>query len=90
MFPKALDGAKVLYYTPKGNYGEICNSAGEIADHIKYLAICKYPNSNTEYYLFRCNEKYDVISDFDFTDIADCMEIAKSSYSGNITWIKTE
>ena len=40
MFPKILDGADVLYYTPYDNFGEIYWDNGEIAHYVKYLAIC--------------------------------------------------
>lgn len=46
MFPKVLDGADVLYYTPCDDFGEICWDNGEIAHYVKYLAICKYPCKN--------------------------------------------
>ena len=46
MFPKILDGADVLYYTPYDNFGEIYWDNGEIAHYVKYLAICVYPNKN--------------------------------------------
>ena len=45
MFPKILDGADVLYYTPYDNFGEIYWDNGEIAHYVKYLAICVYPNN---------------------------------------------
>ena len=51
MFPKILDGADVLYYTPYDNFGEIYWDNGEIAHYVKYLAICVYPNKNNEFYL---------------------------------------
>ena len=44
MFPKILDGAEVVYYTPYDNFGEIYWDNGEIAHYVKYLAICVYPN----------------------------------------------
>lgn len=86
MFPKSLDNAQVLYYTPLDNYGETYYTAGEIADHIKYLAICKYENDHS-YYLFGCNINYEVVSDSPWESIQECMNVAHSSYQKNISWI---
>ena len=46
MFPMELDGAKVLLYTQKDDYGVITDSNGEVADYYHYLAICKYPKDD--------------------------------------------
>ena len=32
MFPTELDNAKVLYYTPRDDYGAITYPSGEVAD----------------------------------------------------------
>ena len=87
MFPTELDNAKVLYYTPHDNYGAIRYPNGEIADYYHYLAICTY-SKNDEYYLFCCNENYEVVSDWFDSTIEKCMEVAASSYKENIQWIK--
>ena len=63
MFPTELDGAKVLYYTPQGDYGRIEYPNGEIADYKQYLAISKYIKDNG-FYLFCCSESYEVVSDW--------------------------
>ena len=84
MFPKELDGAKVLYYAPQDDYGAIRYPDGEIADKFRYLAICKYAKDEG-YYLFCCDEKYDVVSDWLYTSIEECMESA-SRYKENIIW----
>lgn len=86
MFPNKLDGAKVLYYTPKNNYGAIKYTSGEIADHYRYLAICKYAKDD-KYYLFCCDENYEVVSDTLHDSIEECMAIA-SQYKDNIVWNK--
>ena len=62
IFPETLDNAHVLYFTPQASYGTVCFTTGKIADHICYLAICKYENDNN-YYLFGCDSNYDVVSD---------------------------
>lgn len=89
MFPKILDKAKVLYYTPKDDFGCIFYTNGDVAHHVKYLAICKYPSENKEYYLFRCDENYEVVGDSVWDSIEECMAVANSSYGGNIIWIDT-
>ena len=61
-FPKELDGAKVLYYSGKGNFAPVCYPGGEIAHHVFYLAICKYENDE-EYYIFHCDENLEVVAD---------------------------
>ena len=85
-FPKILDSACVLYYTPQNHYGTVCNTTGEIADHIRYLAICKYEN-DTQYYLFGCNAEYEVVSDSPWESIEQCMLIAENSYDRVVSWI---
>lgn len=90
MFPKILDGAEVLYYTPNNNYGEVYWDNGEIAHYIKYLAICKYPNRDDEFYLFCCDECYDVVADSLWNSIEMCMSAANSSNGNQILWIKNE
>ena len=87
MFPAELDNAKVLYYTPQDDYGVIRYPSGEVADFYRYLAICTYFRDG-EYYLFCCNENYEVVSDWPEHSIEKCMEVAASSYKENIQWIK--
>ena len=62
MFPDTLDNAKVLYYTPKGNYGDLFYDNGTIAAHFVYMAICKYEKTEG-FYLFLCNEDFEVETD---------------------------
>ena len=87
MFPAELDNAKVLYYTPQDDYGVIRYPSGEVADYYRYLAICTYSRDG-EYYLFCCNENYEVVCDWPEHSIEKCMEVAASSYKENIQWIK--
>lgn len=89
IFPKFLDEAKVLYFSPQGNYGEVCFTTGEIADHICYLAICKYQDDNS-YYLFGCNAHFEVVCDSPWGCIEECMHIATTSYEKGIYWITME
>lgn len=81
-----LDGADVLYYTPKGNYGVLKDPDGKTAADYHYLAICKYPNDNN-YYLFCCSENYEVENDWFENSAEACMKAA-SAYNINITWNK--
>ena len=57
MFPDILDGAKVLLFTSKDDYGVMFDTEGNEVAQFKYFAICKYDNCD-EYYLFKCNERY--------------------------------
>ena len=84
MFPIKLDGAIVLYYTSQDDYGYSIFPNGEIADHYRYLAICKY-TKNDKYYLFCCDENYEVVSDMLCNSVEECMAIA-SQYKENIVW----
>lgn len=86
MFPANLDGAKVLYYTQNGNYGELKLLNGETVDKYSYLAICKYENDE-DYYLFCCNKNYEVVNDTVWESIEKCMSIASSSYNEKIEWV---
>ena len=36
-FPDYLDNAKVLFFTPKGNYGDLYYDDGTIVAHFTYL-----------------------------------------------------
>lgn len=85
-FPKVLDGAEVLYFTSQSSFGPVYYSTGGIADHICYLAICKYKNGDA-FYLFGCNSDYEVVSDSPWGSIKECMRIAKDSYNCEIAWI---
>ena len=86
MFPIELDGAIVLYYTLQDNYGYIIFPNGEIADYYRYLAICQYPKDD-RYYLFCCDENYEVVNDTLHDSIEECMAIA-SQYKDKIVWNK--
>lgn len=85
-FPKMLDNASVLYYTPENCYGEVYYKTGELAEQIRYLAICKYEN-DTSYYLFGCNADQEVVSDSLWESADECMCVAQSSYNCAISWI---
>ncbi|MBQ4282936.1 MAG: hypothetical protein IJB96_03300 [Lachnospira sp.] len=88
MFPDVLDGAKVLYFTPKDDYGVMYDTLGNVVAHFKYLSICKYDNSEG-YYLFDCDENYEVVSDSVWESIEMCMSVARSSYGESLLWIES-
>ncbi len=71
-FPKELDGAKVLYYTDKGNFEPVYYTGGAVAHNVFYLAICKYDNDDS-YYLFHIDENMEVVTD----DCWDSIELFK-------------
>ena len=79
MFPNVLDGAFVYFYTQKDNYGSVFYDNGKI-EYIHYLAICSY--NNNQYYLFHCNNKFEVIADYLFDSIEECKSIASKSKKG--------
>jgi len=87
MFPDVLDGAKVLLFTPKDDYGIMYDTTGNAVAYFKYLSICKYGNREG-YYLFKCNEEYEVVSDSLWDSIEMCMSVANASYGGNILWVE--
>lgn len=88
MFPEILDGAKVLYYTSHDDFGEIYGDNGEIAHYVKYLAICEYPNKKNEFYLFYCDEEYEVVGDSLWDSIEMCMDVANLSHDKRFIWVE--
>ena len=88
-FPKVLDNASVLFYTPRASYGTVRYITGEIAEYICYLAICKY-ESDASFYLFGCNAEYEVVSDSVWGSAEECMRAASSFCDSVISWIEAE
>ena len=86
MFPNYLDGARVRYYTNEDHFGTVDYNNGEKIISIHYLAICSYVNEQG-FYLFFCDEKYNVVSDYFFDTIEECKKVAKKSKE-NIEWIQ--
>ena len=76
MFPNILDDALVHFYTQKGDYGSIYYDNGKV-HYIHYLAICSYDNK--EFYLFHCNDKFEVIANYLFDSIEECKNMANKS-----------
>ncbi|MGP1459124.1 MAG: hypothetical protein ACTTKL_07425 [Treponema sp.] len=67
-----------MYYTNEDNFGTVDYNDGEKIIPIRYLAICRYANEQG-FYLFFCDKKYNVVSDYFFDTIEECKEIAKKS-----------
>ena len=86
MFPDYLDNAKVFFFTSKGDYGKMSDEYGKTVASFSFLAICKYENDD-RYYLFGCNADFEVEADYDCSSTDECMETAKSVFSGDIAWI---
>lgn len=78
MFPNYLDGGKVLFYTQKDNFGAV-DYNNEKNININYLAICKYANEQG-HYLFFCDDKFKVVSDYFFDTIDECKVEAENEY----------
>ena len=83
-FPDILDGAAVLEFSDRGNYGTV-EGDGRV---VRYLAICRYAGG-TRYYLFFCAGRgggYDVITD----DLCESLESCKASAArfGDVVWHK--
>ena len=89
MLPNILDGAKVLFFSSKDDYGIMYDTECNVVAHFKYLAICKYDDSEG-YYLFKCNEEYEVESDFLCDSIEMCMSVASNSCNKEIIWIENK
>ena len=51
-------------------------------EYIYYLAICSYDNN--QYYLFHCNNKFEVIADYLFDSIEECKSIASKSIKDKV------
>lgn len=86
MFPNYINGAKVLFYTPKDYFGVVDYKDKEKIIDINYLAICRYGNDE-KYYLFFCDRNFVEISDYCFDSIEECKAVAKKSKE-NIIWIQ--
>ncbi len=85
-FPVELDGAKVLYVTEAGEYRCLGFLDGSASDRYRYLAICKYDGDDS-YYLFCCNENFEVENDWCHEDMKICMDVA-TSYGKELIWYR--
>lgn len=83
MFPRELDGAEVLFYTDKADFGEL-EEEGESARAIAYLAITQKPEDSA-CYLMLCDADYCVIADHNFPAVEWCKTMAGMRYP-DIVW----
>ena len=83
MFPKELDGARVLFYTDKADYGEL-EEEGKDACAISYLAIAEMAESPA-FCLMLCDADYRVIADHSFPHIEWCKTMVGMRYP-DIVW----
>ena len=83
MFPRELNGANVLFYTDKADYGEL-EEEGKDARAIAYLAIAKKPGDSV-CYLMLCDAEYGVIADHSFPAVEWCKTMAGMRYP-DIVW----
>ena len=83
MFPRELNGANVLFYTDKADYGEL-EEEGKDARAIACLAIAKNPE-DPAYYLMLCDADYGVIADHSFPAVEWCKTMAGMRYP-DIVW----
>ena len=83
MFPRELNGADVLFYTDKADYGEL-EEEGKDAQAIACLAIAKKPE-DPAYYLMLCDADYGVIADHSFPAVEWCKTMAGMRYP-DIVW----
>ena len=86
--PKKIDGAEVLCFTiGEQNFGvcQVKNSGEQLS--IKALAICTYPDSKDEFYLFACDDKWDVVADLWYSDLNEAQKDAERYYeTGPLKW----
>ena len=86
LFPRELDGAQVLYYTEKDDFGVVCDVDGNVTDQVRYLAICRY-EKDKHFYLFLCDENYEVVIDHFLPSVKDCKSVAYNRKK-DILWNK--
>jgi hypothetical protein len=84
--PTELDGAKVLFYAtlqknrrPTGNTKHYIG--GELVQPVAGLAICQYENAKG-FYLFYCDNQWNVITDTYHESIEDAKNQAEVEYEG--------
>ena len=81
-FPDFLDGAAVLEFSGRGNYGTVEGDGRTV----QYLAVCRYAG-DAGYYLFFCAGResgYDVIIDGLLESPEDCK--ASAARFGDVVW----
>jgi hypothetical protein len=85
--PPRLDGADVLRYVVSGRGGFYDVIGAEPHERVVAMAICRYEGAS-DYYLFGCNSKWEVVADLDCVSIEDGMHIAAQHAGGEaLSWI---
>ena len=79
-----IDGAKVIRLSKKGLYGNVNYKTEMKVIEIEYVAICQYEN-NDEYYLFACDEKFNVLGDSVYESLDDARNAAYVIYKANMS-----
>jgi hypothetical protein len=87
MFPEELDGAKVLHFTGKADFG-VLEEEGQRDRTISYLAIAQ-KSGDPAYYLILCDAAYAVIADHRFPAVEWCKTMAEMRYP-DIVWNEME
>ena len=90
--PEAIDGARVICYTPidarhrhTGNTRQIV--AGKLVGPANGLAICQYPDDHG-FYLFGCDATWCSITDTWHQSLEDAQHQAEFEYVGvSSTWV---
>ena len=81
-----IDGAKVIKYTKNKDLGFVEFEDGEPKE-INGLAICNYEQKE-EYYLFACDDQFNVLGDTLHYTIEEAMKFAEEYYEHEkIEWI---
>lgn len=93
--PKIVGNAQVIFYTAidfrhhyTGNTKHTVNLA--VVGPVARLAVCKY-NDGDGFYLFGCDEKWNVITDTWHESIGDAQGQAEFEYEGSKqTWLQSQ
>lgn len=83
---REIDGAKVIKYSKNKDFGfvEFENGENKI---INVLAICSYKQKE-EYYLFACDNQFNVLGDTLHNTIDEAMKFGKEYYEQEeIRWL---
>ena len=94
--PKQLDEAEVLLYTSIDRKHEAtagCRHTvgGELMGSAAGLAVCRYAQEDSGYYLFYCDEDWNVLTDGWHETLEGAKDQAEFKYKGvTTTWQKAE
>lgn len=81
-----IDGANVIAISPKGYYGEVCDTDGTNCIKVTYLAIAQYNNSDV-FYLFLCDANMETVQDWDYSSLDAAFDSAAGRTSQEIEWV---